>query len=64
MKRGANPLTLAGLAGGKDLVLTCTGDLVQRGELVWVSEKEIPSTRSWKTGQVAEGVRTTQAQRI
>src|SRR5262249_59057648 len=27
VRKGANPLTLAGLAGMGDLVLTCTGDL-------------------------------------
>jgi glycerol-3-phosphate dehydrogenase (NAD(P)+) len=59
VRRGGNPLTLAGLAGMGDLVLTCTGELSRnrqvglalgRGE----SLEEILSGMS----QVAEGVKT------
>ncbi|MBW1682480.1 MAG: NAD(P)-dependent glycerol-3-phosphate dehydrogenase [Deltaproteobacteria bacterium] len=59
---GANPLTLAGLAGLGDLVLTCTGDL-SRNRTVGLkigqglSLQEI--TGSMK--MVAEGIRTTKA---
>ncbi len=58
--RGANPLTLMGLAGLGDLVLTCTGDLSRnrrvglglgRGQALPEILKEL--------GQVAEGVVTT-----
>jgi glycerol-3-phosphate dehydrogenase (NAD(P)+) len=59
VKRGANPLTLSGLAGMGDLVLTCTGEL-SRNRTVGVALgkgrtlKEILA----ETKQVAEGVKT------
>ncbi|MDH3201781.1 MAG: NAD(P)-dependent glycerol-3-phosphate dehydrogenase [Myxococcales bacterium] len=62
LARGANPLTLAGLSGMGDLVLTCTGDLsrnrnvglqIGRGK----SLKEILGSMQ----MVAEGVRTTKS---
>ncbi|MCA9554044.1 MAG: NAD(P)-dependent glycerol-3-phosphate dehydrogenase [Myxococcales bacterium] len=59
IKRGANPLTLAGLAGMGDLVLTCMGGL-SRNRMVGqklgqgLTLEEI--TRDMR--QVAEGVRT------
>jgi len=59
---GANPLTLAGLAGMGDLVLTCTGDL-SRNRTVGIkigkgmSLEEI--TGSMK--MVAEGIKTTRS---
>jgi glycerol-3-phosphate dehydrogenase (NAD(P)+) len=59
VKKGANPLTLSGLAGMGDLVLTCTGDL-SRNRTVGLhlgrgmKLSEILS----KMNQVAEGVRT------
>ncbi len=59
IKRGANPLTMMGLAGLGDLVLTCTGDL-SRNRRVGLglgkgrSLKEILD----ELGQVAEGVVT------
>lgn len=57
--RGANPLTLAGLAGMGDLVLTCTGDL-SRNRRVGV---ELGAGRTLDEiladmSEVAEGVRT------
>lgn len=60
--KGANPLTLAGLAGMGDLVLTCTGEL-SRNRTVGVelgkgrSLGEILAT----LGHVAEGVKTTKS---
>jgi glycerol-3-phosphate dehydrogenase (NAD(P)+) len=62
MKLGGDPLTLAGLGGLGDLVLTCTGDL-SRNRRVGIglgkgkSLNEILS----EMGQVAEGVRTTRS---
>jgi glycerol-3-phosphate dehydrogenase (NAD(P)+) len=57
--RGANPLTLSGLAGMGDLVLTCTGDL-SRNRRVGV---ELGRGRTLEQilgdmSEVAEGVRT------
>lgn len=61
-KLGANPLTLAGLGGMGDLVLTCTGDL-SRNRTVGL---ELGKGRSidailGSMNQVAEGVRTTRS---
>ena len=62
VKRGANPLTLAGLAGLGDLILTCTGDQSRnrtvgfelgRGRTI----DEILAGMS----QIAEGVKTTES---
>lgn len=57
--RGANPLTLAGLAGMGDLVLTCTGDL-SRNRRVGLALGQGQSLDSIleELGQVAEGVMT------
>ena len=60
--RGANPLTLAGLAGMGDLVLTCTGDLSRNRTVGFELGKgrklgEILAT----LGHVAEGVKTTKS---
>ncbi len=57
--RGANPLTLSGLAGMGDLVLTCTGDL-SRNRQVGVKLGQGMSLDEILSGmnQVAEGVRT------
>lgn len=62
LKLGANPLTLAGLSGMGDLVLTCTGEL-SRNRTVGV---ELGKGRKLKEilaglGHVAEGVKTTQS---
>ena len=59
VKKGANPLTLSGLAGMGDLVLTCTGEL-SRNRTVGIALgkgrklKEIVA----EMNQVAEGVKT------
>jgi glycerol-3-phosphate dehydrogenase (NAD(P)+) len=62
---GADPLTLAGLPGLGDLILTCTGDL-SRNRAVGLQiasgknlEEIIASTRA-----VAEGVRNTRSVRM
>ncbi|MBI2893455.1 MAG: NAD(P)-dependent glycerol-3-phosphate dehydrogenase [Deltaproteobacteria bacterium] len=62
LRKGANPLTLAGLSGLGDLVLTCTGDL-SRNRTVGIElgkgrtiEDVLASMK-----QVAEGVRTTKS---
>jgi glycerol-3-phosphate dehydrogenase (NAD(P)+) len=62
MKMGANPLTLAGLSGMGDLILTCTGDL-SRNRHVGV---ELGKGRSiedilGEMVMVAEGVQTSRA---
>ena len=59
---GANPLTLSGLAGMGDLVLTCTGDLSRNravGKALGQGEKLSDILESMN--QVAEGVRTTRS---
>ncbi|HVY46522.1 MAG TPA: NAD(P)H-dependent glycerol-3-phosphate dehydrogenase [Minicystis sp.] len=58
-KKGANPLTLAGLSGMGDLVLTCTGEL-SRNRTVGI---ELGKGRTLEDvlstlGHVAEGVKT------
>ncbi len=64
VSRGANPLTLAGLAGMGDLVLTCTGDLSRnrRVGLGLGAGKTLDEILD-DLGQVAEGVRTTRSAR-
>ena len=62
MRRGALPLTLAGLAGMGDLVLTCTGGLSRNRTVGQRLGRGIPLEdimRDMK--QVAEGVRTTRS---
>jgi len=59
VKRGANPLTLSGLAGMGDLVLTCTGELSRNRTVGMALGKgrkldEIVA----EMNQVAEGVKT------
>src|SRR5262249_6306024 len=59
-RRGANPMTLSGLAGLGDLVLTCTGDL-SRNRAVGIKlgqGKSLAQALS-EMEQVAEGVKTT-----
>jgi glycerol-3-phosphate dehydrogenase (NAD(P)+) len=59
MKKGANPLTLSGLAGMGDLVLTCTGEL-SRNRTVGLGlgrGQKLSEVLAGMT-QVAEGVRT------
>jgi glycerol-3-phosphate dehydrogenase (NAD(P)+) len=57
--QGANPLTLSGLAGMGDLVLTCTGDLSRnrRVGLGLGKGQTLPEILE-ELGQVAEGVKT------
>ncbi|MSP62992.1 MAG: NAD(P)-dependent glycerol-3-phosphate dehydrogenase [Myxococcales bacterium] len=64
VRRGANPQTLAGLAGMGDLVLTCTGDL-SRNRSVGVELGKGRALGEVLAGmsQVAEGVKTTQSAR-
>jgi glycerol-3-phosphate dehydrogenase (NAD(P)+) len=62
VRKGANPLTLAGLAGIGDLILTCTGDL-SRNRSVGVGlgqGKKLAEVLAGMT-QVAEGVKTTKS---
>jgi glycerol-3-phosphate dehydrogenase (NAD(P)+) len=62
VRKGANPLTLAGLAGLGDLVLTCTGDL-SRNRSVGIGLGRGQTLRDVLAGmsQVAEGVKTTRS---
>jgi glycerol-3-phosphate dehydrogenase (NAD(P)+) len=59
IKKGANPLTLSGLAGMGDLVLTCTGEL-SRNRAVGLGLGRGQTLQEVLAGmkQVAEGVRT------
>jgi glycerol-3-phosphate dehydrogenase (NAD(P)+) len=64
VKKGANPLTLSGLAGLGDLVLTCSSDLsrnrtVGRGLAAGRKLEDIQK----ELGQVAEGVRNARSSR-
>src|SRR5471032_477833 len=59
VRKGANPLTLSGLAGIGDLVLTCTGEL-SRNRTVGLGLGKGQTLQEVLAGmtQVAEGVRT------
>ena len=59
---GANPLTLSGLAGMGDLVLTCSGDLSRNRKvgLQLAAGKTLDEIVS-SMNQVAEGIRTTKS---
>lgn len=64
VRKGASPLTLSGLSGLGDLVLTCSSDLsrnrtVGRGLAAGKSAEEIQQ----EIGQVAEGVRNARSAR-
>src|SRR5581483_5787921 len=62
VRKGANPLTLAGLAGMGDLVLTCTGDQ-SRNRTVGIGlgkGKKLAEILA-EMKQVAEGVKTTKS---
>lgn len=57
--RGANPLTLAGLGGVGDLLLTCTGDLSRNRRVgLGLGEGKKLDRILEELGQVAEGVYT------
>ncbi len=59
-RRGANPMTLAGLAGMGDLVLTCTGDLSRnRAVGIKLGQGKTLAQALAEMEQVAEGVKTT-----
>jgi glycerol-3-phosphate dehydrogenase (NAD(P)+) len=56
---GGNPLTLAGLAGLGDLVLTCTGELSRNRRVgLALAAGEPLAAITARLGQVAEGVQT------
>lgn len=62
--RGGNPLTLAGLAGMGDLVLTATGDLSRNRRVgLGLGQGKTLDAVLEELGQVAEGVITTQSAR-
>ena len=62
--RGANPLTLAGLGGLGDLVLTCTGDLSRNRRVgLGLGQGKTLQQILEELGQVAEGVVTTRSAR-
>jgi glycerol-3-phosphate dehydrogenase (NAD(P)+) len=60
--RGASPMTLAGLSGMGDLVLTCTGELSRNRSLGFALGRgeKLPDLLSGRR-TVAEGVRTTRS---
>ena len=60
--KGASPLTLAGLAGAGDLLLTCTGSLSRNRSVgVELGKGRTLSEILAALGQVAEGVKTTKS---
>jgi glycerol-3-phosphate dehydrogenase (NAD(P)+) len=62
VRRAANPLTLAGLAGLGDLVLTCTGDLSRNRSVgVGLGQGRTLAEVLGGMSQVAEGVKTTKS---
>jgi glycerol-3-phosphate dehydrogenase (NAD(P)+) len=64
VKLGAMPLTLAGLGGMGDLVLTCCGDLSRNRRVgLGLGEGKGLNTILEEMGQVAEGVRTARSAR-
>ena len=64
VKRGANPLTLAGLGGMGDLVLTCTGDLSRNRSVgVRLGKGQTIDEILDSMQMVAEGVRTAKSAR-
>ena len=62
VRKGANPITLSGLAGMGDLVLTCTGEL-SRNRTVGLGLGRGQKLKDVLAGmtQIAEGVRTAQS---
>jgi len=62
VKLGANPMTLAGLAGMGDLVLTCTGGLSRNRRVGQrLGEGKTLNEILEELGEVAEGVNTTRS---
>lgn len=62
VRKGASPLTLAGLSGMGDLVLTCTGELSRNRTVGFEmgKGKALPEVLA-QLGHVAEGVKTTKS---
>lgn len=59
---GAHPLTMSGLAGLGDLVLTCTGDLSRNRQVgLAIARGEHVADAVRRLGQVAEGVETSRS---
>jgi glycerol-3-phosphate dehydrogenase (NAD(P)+) len=64
VRAGANPLTLSGLAGLGDLVLTCTGELSRNRQVgLALGRGRTLQEILAETRQVAEGVRTARSAR-
>lgn len=62
VRRGANPLTLSGLAGMGDLILTCTGDLSRNRTVgIGLGRGKTLAEVLASMSQVAEGVKTTKS---
>jgi glycerol-3-phosphate dehydrogenase (NAD(P)+) len=62
--RGSDALTLGGLSGGGDLVLTCTGDLSRSRNIgIAIGRGDRPPVILASTDKVAEGVQTSIAAR-
>lgn len=62
VRRGANPMTLSGLAGMGDLVLTCTGELSRNRQVgLRLGQGERIEAILGSMQQVAEGVKTAKA---
>jgi glycerol-3-phosphate dehydrogenase (NAD(P)+) len=62
VKMGADPLTLAGLGGLGDLVLTCTGDLSRNRRVgIGLGQGKKLDQIIRELGQVAEGVKTAES---
>lgn len=60
IRKGANPMTLSGLSGMGDLVLTCTGELSRNRQVGFrLGQGESIEDILGSMTQVAEGVRTT-----
>jgi glycerol-3-phosphate dehydrogenase (NAD(P)+) len=64
VRLGCNPLTLAGLAGMGDLVLTCNGPLSRNRQagLLFAQGKNLTEVQT-EMRQIAEGIRTTRSVR-
>jgi glycerol-3-phosphate dehydrogenase (NAD(P)+) len=61
-KMGADPMTLSGLPGLGDLVLTCTGDLSRNRSVgIQIAQGKGPEEVLHETRMVAEGVRNTRS---
>jgi glycerol-3-phosphate dehydrogenase (NAD(P)+) len=64
VRRGANPLTLSGLSGIGDLILTCTGDLSRNRQVgLQLGQGRSLEEILGELTQVAEGVKTARSAR-